>query len=110
MLELQNPHSVLAALEARPSDVQVVRLPRRGGGEGWLAVGALAERLGVRLERSERAGREEESGRGGGRGGGAQALVRERAPVPLEELFGDPGERGLWLALDGVQGCYLRAN
>lgn len=107
MLELQNPHSVLAALETRPHDIQVVRLPPRGGGEGWNAVERLAERVGVRIERLERERREgsddRADGREGGRTGGAVAVVREREPVPLGELFRDPGERGLWLALDGVQ-------
>ncbi len=107
MLELQNPHSVLAALEARAKDVQVVRLPPRGGGEGWSAVERRAEEAGVRVERIDRERREgneaRANGRESGRGGWAMAVVREREAVPLEDLFRDPGERGLWLALDGVQ-------
>lgn len=34
---------------------------------------------------------------------GAEALVRERESVFLEEMFGEPAEGGLWLALDEVQ-------
>ena len=44
-LRLKNPHSILAALEARPQDVVELRLPRKGGTEAWDAVVAHRQRI-----------------------------------------------------------------
>jgi len=98
MLELRNPHSVLAVFEARPGDVKSVQLPPGGGGTAWQAVRAQAEATGVAIgtaqERSSDRGRER----------GASATVVERSPAVLEELVADGGSgRGLWLALDSLQ-------
>ncbi len=99
MLTLRNPHSVLAALSSRPGDVEEVRLPGGRAHGAWERVAAEAERLGrpVRAFEADRRQRE-----GGGRAG-AEALVRERAAVHLDEVFADPASGGLWLALDEVQ-------
>lgn len=99
MLALRNPHAVLAVLDARPRDVAEVRLPGGRAQGAWDRVVAEANRHGrpvVPVEREQRPGRE------GGRSG-AEAIVREREPVPLERLFAGEHDRGLWLALDGVQ-------
>lgn len=99
MLALRNPHAVLAALAARPRDVAEVRLPGGRAQGAWDRVVAEASRHGrpvVPVERDPRPGRE------GGRSG-AEAIVREREPVPLDRLFAGDHDRGLWLALDGVQ-------
>ena len=123
-LELRNPHAVLAALHARPGDVQAVRLatPRPGG--AWGAVADLAARAGVSVT-SEPAERpspppRQRRDRGGRRGerpaapkeareGASHALVDARRAVALDTLFegagrGETGGRpGRWLALDSVQ-------
>ncbi len=100
MLTLRNPHSVLAALADRPHDVQEVRLPGGRAQGAWERVVAEAQRHGrpVRpFESNRRHPRE-----GGGRSG-AEALVHEREPVHLEEVFASAGAGGLWIALDEVQ-------
>jgi 23S rRNA (guanosine2251-2'-O)-methyltransferase len=134
MLRLHNPHSVLATLESRPKDVSEIIIPAggsggRGLGEGWDRVVKLAKEKNVRVtaaspkSQSER-GRPggprnfdrgvERGGEGGrdrsdsdGRTGVAEAVIQERKPVAVEELFEDAREKadgkGLWLALDSLQ-------
>jgi len=98
MLELRNPHSVLAALQARPGDVTSLQLPPRGGGAAWQSVQAAAEAAGVAI------GTVEQRSGDRGRERGAFATVVERSAVPLEELVAGGGAgRGLWLALDSLQ-------
>jgi 23S rRNA (guanosine2251-2'-O)-methyltransferase len=97
MLELRNPHSVIAALEARAGDVRALELARGGGGTAWQEARRLAERLGVAITPIE------ERRGGGGRGLGSVARVAERAPVAVEGLFAAGPGRGIWLALDSIQ-------
>ena len=98
MLELRNPHSVLAAFEARPGAVTSLQLPPGGGGSAWQAARVLAEAADVEI------GTAEERSGVRGRERGAFARVVERPAVALEELVGDGGTgRGLWLALDSLQ-------
>jgi 23S rRNA (guanosine2251-2'-O)-methyltransferase len=104
VLTLRNPHSVLAALAARPDDVEEVRLPDGRAPGAWERVVEEARRLGrpvnaLAVDRRH----SRERGRPDGGRSGAEALVREREPVFLDEMFGDPVEGGLWLALDEVQ-------
>lgn len=105
-LILKNPHSVLAALQTRPEDVVEVRVPRQPLSTGWSDVLELAASRGVSVQRgvgpSSQGGRGPK-GREGGREGGAEAIVRERSPIALEELFATSNATGLWLALDQVQ-------
>ena len=113
-LRLKNPHSILAALEARPNDVIEVRLPKQGGTDAWGAVRELAEAHHIPLKQGRPEQRKERGRRGGreqpektGREGVGEALVRELPGVPLGELFADATERadghGLWLGLDCIQ-------
>lgn len=128
MPHLRNPHSVLAALKVRPPDVTEIRVPRGGSrGDAWEQVIVVARRHSIPVsersfgpgdgessrpgERSPPRGRsrdrEEERADPGRRTAGAEAVVRERAPVAVERLFeGAPSRasgRGLWLALDRLQ-------
>ncbi len=122
-LRLHNPHSVLAALDARPGDVLEVRLSGPKPSDAWKAVADRAAGQGVRVSlnsdmrdsrRRPRSPHHDE----GGRTSASEALVRERAEVALEELFKtgqearesasnateSPAEiHGLWLALDQLQ-------
>ncbi len=108
MLELRNPHSILAALQVRPKAVKQIRVHSESPGEAWDAVIAEAQRhkipvrVGTPEQRNERGG-----GRGGRdteRTGAGSATVEPPSPLPLEILWSaGEGTRGLWLALDQVQ-------
>jgi len=97
MIELRNPHSVIAALERRPGDVARLELPPSGGGPAWQRACELAEPLGIPIAPLE------ERGRGAGRERGPIARVAERAPVRVDDLVADSAEGGLWIALDSLQ-------
>lgn len=102
-LRLTNPHSVLAVLETRPLDVLEVHAGVRSQ-DAWKTVAEQARRLGITVrEPIARSSGGRKPGPDGGRIGSTYALVRERAGVPLEELFAAPGSRALFLALDQLQ-------
>lgn len=105
VLQLKNPHSVLAAIEKRPQDVLEVRIPARTPSDAWKAVGAAAHGRNIPVksvlaaERSH-SRREEKSAREGG----AEGIVKERPEMPLDVLFASAGTSpGLWLGLDSLQ-------
>jgi len=126
MLRLHNPHSVLAALESRPKDVSEIIVPAggsggRGLGEGWDRVVQLAKENNVRVMTASPKPKFDRGGPGGSRGGEggrdradsdgrtgvAEAVIQERKPISVEELFDEAREKvdgkGLWLALDSLQ-------
>jgi 23S rRNA (guanosine2251-2'-O)-methyltransferase len=90
-LTLHNPHSVLAALDARPKDVVEVRLGSRNPSAAWSEVAdrARTHRIPVSIARTEpSAGRRKPQREGdSGRSGASAAIVRERGDVSLDELF-----------------------
>lgn len=98
---LKNPHSVMATLRNRPEAVEKVCLS--GGAEqgAWKEVAELAKRNRVRIEAVVR---EKGSGSpsGGGRVSGAEAWVKPKEPISVEELIQDV-KPGLWIALDCLQ-------
>ncbi len=118
-IHIRNPHSVLAALEHRPKDVQQVIIPSGQPSEGWARVidrarqlripvltggggGGAVGKAGRRDSRPQRGAPDE-----GGRTSVAEAVVLEKEGISAEELFSDARERkggnGLWLALDSLQ-------
>jgi len=109
---LRNPHSVLAALQARPRDVLEVCAPARSPGDAWEHVLDLAgsQRIQVR-RRSDRSGggrrSKADAAKQSGRTTAAEATVKKHPGVDLDTLFHDAGARsdgkGLWLALDHLQ-------
>lgn len=102
-LTLRNPHSVLATLEARPTDLLDVRLPGEAGSKAWRDVAERARARGVRVHGLEAApARTGERERTGGRAG-AEADIRPRQPEPLASLFARASSGDRWIALDGVQ-------
>jgi 23S rRNA (guanosine2251-2'-O)-methyltransferase len=105
-LKLTNPHSVLAALKARPVDVLEVHASPSRGNETWKEVIAVARSQGISVREPAPAKPARKSD-DGGRIGTTYALVREKPGLPLEELYahreGEHGSRGLWLALDQLQ-------
>lgn len=112
-MQVRNPHSVLAALQARPADVQEVVVPgaviaaaeKGGDAEPWAVVVRLARQKKVRVT----AGGRDRDSRGTpeeGRASNAYGTLKEKAGIAAEELFADAparaGGRGLWLALDSL--------
>ena len=98
-LHLKNPHSILAVLQSRPQDVYEIRLPDPVAGP-WSRVRSSATEIGVKVTGGTRTSRRQNRT---GRAGGAEAVVRERRAVTVQELFANVPENGLWLALDRVQ-------
>jgi 23S rRNA (guanosine2251-2'-O)-methyltransferase len=94
-LELRNPHSVLAALRARPGEVRELRLPGGRPHEAWRHAIDLAEREDVPVRALD------EARSRGARAG--YAVVAPRAETALGDLVANDGRRALWLAIDGVQ-------
>ena len=114
MLELKNPHSVLAALETRAGDVIEVRFGDRSPRGAWQEVSDLAKSLGVPVRTGRMGGaaagrgRRDKRGdndRSGGRTAAASASVRERSDVGFDQLLSTAGgdRHGIWLALDRLQ-------
>lgn len=104
-LVLKNPHSVLAALKTRPHDVIDLRLPAGKPSTAWADVITVAREheipIRTNLGEEPRQTRQDHKSE---RTGMAQATVRERQGVLIEELFANAGtEPGLWLALDCLQ-------
>src|SRR5689334_11895422 len=116
-LILRNPHSVLAALESRPNDVLDVTVPSKFSTDAWDRVVRLAREKGIRVQTHGSKTSKGPKGLSGGRGvsspaeestrmGGAEATVREKPSISVEELFKNGSTRsqgrGLWIALDSL--------
>lgn len=95
-LELRNPHAVLAALEVRPQAVERVTVGARPS-DAWRAVSDAARDHGRPIVAAT------SSRRDARRGGNAFAIVEERPPAALGDLWREPVPGALWLALDSVQ-------
>ena len=107
-IELKNPHSVLAVIQTRPLDVIDIQVATDAASPAWSEVLDIAKANAIRIIRGGRSqSRDRRGGEKEGRETGIYANVRERADVPLEELFADAATRanghGLWLALDNLQ-------
>lgn len=116
LVSVRNPHSVLAAIERRPTDVVSIQVSASGGDEAWKKVAELAKRHKIPVHAgspdrggSNDRGRREfrpDPGRDGGRTAANEAKIEAKEPVSAEELFGGAKERaggkGIWLALDSL--------
>ena len=107
MLELRNPHSVIATLKARPNAVRSVRLNSRTTGTAWDDVAVIAQQRGIRVaigrsdKPQQRRGKETTE-----RTGAGSAMIEPPSPVPIGNIFKsakNPNGFGIWLALDQVQ-------
>jgi len=119
MLSLKNPHSVLAAMKARPRDIQEIRISamretREGessasSGDAWSQVITLGKKMGIRMSSAPKIVKTERKIADDGRTSQTEALIRERTPLPLETIFQESRQKksdtdyGLWLALDQLQ-------
>ncbi len=110
-VQLRNPHSILATFARRPEAVIDVRLPVGPASDAWSEVEQLARAHRVPVIRGatheERMGRRGQRHAEGGRGGVAEATVKECPDVLPEVLFAtDETQKStprLWLALDQLQ-------
>jgi 23S rRNA (guanosine2251-2'-O)-methyltransferase len=112
MLELRNPHSILATIARRPRAVKSIQLPVGDAGEVWNQVASAAAAAGIRVSHGvvpprDHGRRERDLHRGPReteRAGSGTATVEPPSPVRLEQLWTtEDQEFGLWLALDQVQ-------
>lgn len=105
MLELKNPHSVLAVLKRRPRDVSEITISG-GAGRAWDEVAELAQKHRVPVVRAESRRQVVDRSQKAERIGAASAVVKEPPEASLSEVFkgaNEPGATGLWLALDCLQ-------
>lgn len=109
MLELRNPHSILATLRARPKGVRVIHLPVADAGGVWSDVFQEATRHGISVVPGGApvgGAARRSSGRNTERSGGGMAMIEPPSPIALQSLW-KSGEKsddcGIWLALDQVQ-------
>lgn len=106
MLELRNPHSILAAIRVRPRAVKLVRVGAYSAGDPWEEVVNAAREHGIPVQTGGDDRRQNRGGRGTERSGAGSADVEPPSPVPLELLWqaAEAGTGpGIWLALDQVQ-------
>ncbi len=105
-IKMMNPHSALAALKHRPHDVLEVRASMSQSSDAWKDVALTAKSCGISvqepLQKTQRRSNKSKNDTGG-RVGTTFAVVREKAAITLDELFGDDSPRGIWLALDRLQ-------
>jgi 23S rRNA (guanosine2251-2'-O)-methyltransferase len=100
VLQLRNPHSILAALNARSEQVAALHVSMPVSEPAWREVVRHAAERGVRVlppADRQRGGRTSDPER---RAGAGSAEVTPREDVPLDELFRAPADGQLWLALD----------
>ena len=86
MLELRNPHSILAVLQRRPKAVKSLRVQSEQPGESWDRVLEAARRAGIPVRVG---GAEDRRGprRDTERVGAGAAMVEPPSPLPLESIF-----------------------
>ncbi len=112
MLELRNPHSVLAALKHRPDDVREIRVPAGKPYGVWADIAEMARRQGIsvvaqQVDAGARRGKKTQGK--SERVGIATAMVCEHPGIQKpEKLLSAAEESGqnaasLWLALDCLQ-------
>jgi 23S rRNA (guanosine2251-2'-O)-methyltransferase len=112
VLELRNPHSVLAALKHRPDDVREVRVPAGRPQGAWadVADAARSEKISVVAQQLDAGARRGKKTQGKSeRIGIATAMVCDHPGIATPGKLlnaaaeSDQNESGLWLALDCLQ-------
>ena len=104
MIELRNPHSILAALERRPAAVRSVKVSSKRPSEAWEYVISAAQRNGVPV--SFGGNQQLQRRRATERTGAGSANVEPPSPIPLDQVLkrqSNSRSNGLWLALDQIQ-------
>lgn len=107
MLELRNPHAVLATLETRPRAVRSVRVTSPQTGTPWDQVAAVARKNGIAVSIGRSEKNDRQRSRDTERTGAGSAMIEPPSPVPVGNLWKNapaaPEQFGVWLALDQVQ-------
>ncbi len=126
MLEIKNPHSVLAALKMRPEDVFCVQFEDANALKGyWQEVSDFSKKMKVehktfypqqvfenKTKNKGPLGKDFKKNNGNnllysGRGGKTCAFIKEKEPKNIDDLFSASEEREkpnrVWLALDQLQ-------
>ena len=104
MLQLKNPHSVLATLQKRPTAVKSIEIQGSPHGASWKNVLERAAECGVPITNQKSAKRQRRRGQQTERIGGNSALVEPPSAVPLTGLLPrSGGSKELWLAFDTIQ-------
>ncbi|MFO0428905.1 MAG: 23S rRNA (guanosine(2251)-2'-O)-methyltransferase RlmB [Planctomyces sp.] len=106
MLELRNPHSILAAIAVRPGAVKSIQIPTLNSGDIWEEIAVRATKLRIPVTEGRRDRTADRGRRDTERAGTGSATVEPPSPVPLEVLLRKPetsDRPALWLALDQVQ-------
>lgn len=113
-LLIRNPHSILAALTHRPEAVLEVEFPReKNFNDTWKQIEELfsnARSSGPRSEPSKKGGSKQRNKMPQNmvteRGAAAYAVIHEKSPLAMEELFrlkGTSNKHQVWLGLDCLQ-------
>lgn len=125
MLELRNPHTVLATIQKRPRAVRSVRVNKERPSPAWDEVASVAAAAGITVHVGQesadrkggnRKGADRKAGdrkgdrKGAGRRetervGAGSANVEPPSPIPVGNLWKNKPKEGfgLWLGLDQVQ-------
>lgn len=107
LLELRNPHSILAAIQHRAQAVKEIRLSARNPRGPWEEVVNHAARHAIAISvggnRSKQQQRSRERGGRTERSGAGMALVAPPSPVEMKNLLKEPGNGDLLVALDCLQ-------
>ena len=105
MLQLRNPHSILAVLQTRPAAVKTIRVSSDLPTGPWRDVTKRAKERGVAVEiqRSGLGRRNRE--RATERTGAGSAVVEPPCSVPFDQILDTAAASapGIWLALDQIQ-------
>lgn len=102
LLELRNPHSILATLQQRPKAVRQVRFSGNHLKGVWAAVAEHAAEHRIAVSRTP-PNRSRQSRRGTERHDGAVAMVDAPQPVSLADALGTAANGDVVLALDCIQ-------
>lgn len=109
---MQNPHSVIAAIQTRPADVIDIHVRSRSPGHAWDEALELAAARGVRVHVDRSTQPAARRGKGKrhqdpGRNSGSYATIKENPGRSLEDVIsgGNDGapRSGLYIALDCLQ-------
>lgn len=112
MIEVKNPHSILAALESRPGSVQKLQISlsdEKGDSQSiWKKILELASSQKVPVHKGagsgSRSGGKDKDSSQGGRVGHSFAMLRPKESVPVEKLFQSVNAQNhrVWIALDSL--------
>lgn len=108
MLEIRNPHSVLAALKTRPKDVNQIFISSKiseAGDDSWTEISHIAKTRGVPISQPQKISQHQSSGRHFGN----YAIISAKSACDLKTLFqhqtpnASSSQHEIWIGLDCIQ-------